>query len=156
MANLIEKNEISIPKYIKSELNFIEKGIVSHNIDGELYFIFKNSDAEISYYDDLDEILLDFDPILRDEFPSVRMIIRFFDKNSELFNTDYYFSIESEEEVNHLYSLYSSKNMNIIIYDDKKPICIKFALSKDDIVKINKIIEEIDSWFDKLGSFKDN
>ena len=64
MANLIEKNEISIPKYIKSELNFIEKGIVSHNIDGELYFIFKNSDAEFSYYDDLDEILLDFDPIL--------------------------------------------------------------------------------------------
>ena len=83
------------------------------------------------------------------------MIIRFFDKNSEIFNTDYYFSIESEE-VNHLYSLYSSKNMNIIIYDNKKPICIKFALSKDDIVKINKIIEEIDSWFDKLGSFKDN
>ena len=145
MANFIEKKELSIPKDIKSELNFIEKGLISHNIDGELYFILKYGDTVGSYYDELAKILLEFDPIMRDEFPSVRMIIRFYDKKSELFNFDYYFSIESELEVQHLYSLSASEYMNIIFYNLNSSICNKFALNSDDLDMIKEIIGEINT-----------
>jgi hypothetical protein len=145
MGIFIAKSEISIPKTIKSELNFIEKGLVSHNIDGELYFIIKNSDTEASYYDSLTEISLEFDPILRDEFPSVRMIIRFFDKNSEIFNIDHYFSVESEEEVKHLYYFSNSEHINVIFYTINKSTCNKFALNKNDLTIIKKIIEDINT-----------
>ncbi|NIP39378.1 MAG: hypothetical protein GWO07_12560 [Candidatus Dadabacteria bacterium] len=143
MAISTNNFEIVLPKSIKSELNFIEKGIVSHQIDGIIYYVFKDSRIESLDYMDIEKISLEFDPILRDEFPSVRMIIRFFENNTEIFNMDYYFSVESEQELIHLYDLSRSKHLNIIYYNDGTSVCSKYALNNDELETINKTIDEI-------------
>ncbi|HSG31111.1 MAG TPA: hypothetical protein VLB82_06140 [Thermodesulfobacteriota bacterium] len=145
MANFIDKQEIDLPKYIKSELKFIEKGIVSHKIEGKIYFIFKNNAKSRVNLDDIEEISVEFDPILRDEFPSVRMIIHFSDNYDELFNMDYYFSIESDKELEHLYDLYGSKIIQIIYYDKETSVCCNYSLNMDELKTISNTIEQIES-----------
>ncbi len=145
MAIFTDKFEINLPKSINSELKFIEKGIISHQINKNVYFIFKDRALETQNIHEIKEISVEFDPILRDEFPSVRMIIRFFDNTAELFNTDHYFSIESAQELEHLYDLSSSKSINIVFNYDNTSVCSKYALNKQEIETINKTIAQINS-----------
>ncbi|NIP31553.1 MAG: hypothetical protein GTN99_03320 [Candidatus Dadabacteria bacterium] len=145
MAIFTKKFDILLPKSIKSELNFIEKGIVSYYIQSELFFIIKNNGDETLNHEQIDEVLLEFDPILRDEFPSVRMIIRICSNKTELYNMDYYFSLESEQELNHLYDLSSSKFIKIIYPSSDNSVCCKYALNTLEVDTINKTLHEINS-----------
>jgi hypothetical protein len=145
MANFVDKHEVFLPKNINAELNFIEKGLISHKIDEILYFIYRYNDVDKAFYDNIDEVIMEFNPILRDEFPSVRMIIRFIDNKSEILSIDYYFSIESEQELEHLYCLSRSRYLNIIFNNSDTSDCYKFALNKDESQRINNIIEEIET-----------
>lgn len=143
MANFVDKHEVFLPKNIKAQLNFIEKGLISHKINEILYFIYQYNDVDKAFYDNIDEVIMEFNPILRDEFPSVRMIIRFIDNKSEILSIDYYFLIESEQELEHLYCLSRSHYLNIIFNNLDTSNCYKFALNKDESQRIENIIEEI-------------
>lgn len=145
MAKLFSKIHTALPDRITSELKYIKYGLVSHQIGEDIYFIYKNEEQSGPSYSQSDELLIQFDPILRDEFPSIRMIIRFIINGAEILSIPYYISVESEQEINHLYKLNRSDHINMIFFYDNKPICHKFELAESDIEEINKILKELDT-----------
>lgn len=145
MAKLISKIHTALPDKIISELKYIKYGLVSHQIGDDIYFIYKNEEQSESSYSQSDELLVQFDPILRDEFPSIRMILRFINNGTEILNIAHYISVESEQELNHLYRLSQSNHINMIFFYDNNHVCHKFELVESDIEEINKILKELDT-----------
>ncbi len=140
------KNKLVIlGDYIERELEFIEKGILSVIIENELYFIFKSKKSDIQSLQEINEISLDIDPIFRDEFPSIRAIIRFMKGNIEFYNIDHYFSLESNEEIEHLQMLYDDKFIKIVFYDTSVCFTKVFDINNEDISKLKNALDQIAS-----------
>lgn len=140
------KNKLVIlGDYIEKELEFIEKGILSVIIENELYFIFKSKKSDIQSLQEISEISLDIDPIFRDEFPSIRAIIRFMKENIEYYNIDHYFSLESDKEIEHLQMLDNDKFIKIVFYDTSVCFTKVFDINNEDISKLKNALDQIAS-----------
>lgn len=151
-----KSDQLLIPADIESELKFISRGIISFYVTGRLFFFFVSEQQEIELIGKTNNISLELDPILRDEFPSVRVIFTFYIDKFKVKNLDYYFSLESNDEMKHLQQLYNDRNIIFVLYSGSVQYMKKYKIGHSDLVSIKKVIDEIDYQVDKAGQFNDN
>ena len=138
-----------IPASITSELTFIRKGLLSYYIDDDLYFFYISDQEDIELLYQTNEITIELDAILRDEFPSIRDIFTFYLDKLKIKTLDHYFSLESDQELQHLQQLYEDNCINFILYQDSTKYIKKFYIKNDDLTFIRRTLDEIESQFDK-------
>jgi len=149
-------DQLLISAEIESELTFISRGIISFYVTDRLFFFFVSEQEEIELIGKTNNISLELDPILRDEFPSVRVIFTFYNDKLKVKNLDYYFLLESNDEMKHLQQLYNDRNIIFVLYSGSVQYMKKYEIGHTDLQLIKKVIDEIDYQFDKAGQFNDN
>jgi len=151
-----KSDQLLIPAEIESELKFISRGIISFYVTDRLFFFFVSEQQEIELIGTTNNISLELDPILRDEFPSVRVIFTFYIDKLKVKNLDYYISLESNDEIKHLQQLYDDRNIVFVLYSGSVQYIKKYEIGHSDLELIKKVIDEIDYQVDKAGQFNDN
>ena len=148
--------ELIIPREIENELSFINRGIVSFYLGGRLFFFFVSDQQELDLINKSNNISLELAPILRDEFPSVRVIFTFYMDKLKVKNFDHYFSLESIDDIKHLQQLYSDGKMILVLYADSPKYLKKYVISDSDLQFMKYVLDEIECQVDKTGQFNDN
>lgn len=151
-----KSDNIMLPPHIENELRFIKRGIITFYVGGSLFFFLVSEKHELDVISETNNISLELDPILRDEFPSVRVIFTFYIDKLKVKNIDHYFSLESNEEMEHLQRIYDDRSIVFVLYDNSVKCIKKYKLGKSDMQSIKTAIEEIDYQVDKTGQFNDN
>lgn len=151
-----KSDNLVIPTNIENELKFIKRGIISFYVGGSLFFFLVNEKQELDLIGESNNISLELDPILRDEFPSVRAIFTFYIDKLRVKNIDHFFSLESNEEMEHLQQLYEDRSLVFVLYDGSIKYIKKYKIRNSDLRMIKSVIEEINYQVDKTGHFNDN
>ena len=149
-------DELLIPREIITELNFINRGIVSFNVGGKLIYFFVSDEQELELIYGTNNISLELDPILRDEFPSVRVIITFYMDKLKVKTLDHYFSLESNDDMMHLQQLYMDGGMVFVLFNNSVKNVKNYKIGNDDLRLIKNVLHEIENHVDKTGHFNDN
>jgi len=98
-------------------LSFITSGCLAALIGEKTTFVFKGSQTEIELLSDVEQILFGFECIKRSEFPSVRMYFELSNRENKPYQFDYFFSVESNEEIGLLSRLRDQDSFDMIFFD---------------------------------------
>ncbi len=134
--------QIELPPEINLSLSFIETGCLATLIDGKVTFVFKGPKAEIELLRDT-QMLFGFECIKRPEFPSVRMYFESRDKKNKLYQFDYFFGIESDEEMGLLDRLKDQDSFDIIFFDSEIRHSKKISISQEEKKRIKSVLDEL-------------
>lgn len=121
-------------------LSFIASGCLAVLIDNKTAFVFK--EPQIEMLRDVEQILFGFECIKRPEFPSIRMYFELKDRENKLYKFDYFFGIESDEEIGLLSKLKDQDSFNIILFDSAI-MCLKgVEITQEEKKRIEYVLNE--------------
>lgn len=140
-----ETSEIEFSTELNTTLTFIESGFLPTSSDGKTVFIFKGSQDEIDSFKETDQIIFDFQCIKRLEFPSVRMSFELKDRSNKTYRFDYFFNIESDEEMELLERLEDQDYFEIILFDPKIEYSKRVEITEQGKEKIKTVLDEAKS-----------
>ena len=127
---------------LMTTLSFIDRGCLPNLIDGRTAFIFKAPREKIDSLKVIKNILFGLECIKRPEFPSVKMYFSLVDKNNKPHRFDYFFSIESGEDMELLEKLRDQDYLDMIFFSDKIEYLKRVKISNDDQEKIKSVTAE--------------
>ncbi|MBI2487315.1 MAG: hypothetical protein HYW01_10220 [Deltaproteobacteria bacterium] len=137
-----ETTEIEFSSELNMTLSFIESGFLPTSSDGKTVFIFKGSQDEIDSFKETDQVIFEFECIKRPEFPSVKMSLKLKDRSNKTYRFDYFFNVESDEEMELLERLEDQDYFDIIFFDSKIEYSKRVEITKNDKDKIKTVLVE--------------
>jgi hypothetical protein len=135
-------SKVELTPELMTTLSFIDRGCLPNLIDGKTAFIFKIPQEKIDSLKVIKNILFGLECIKRPEFPSVRMYFSLIDKKSKPHRFDYFFSIESDEDMELLQRLKDQDYLDMIFFSDKIECLKRVKISKTDKEKIRSVTDE--------------
>lgn len=111
-------------------------------IDDKTAFVFKGPQSEIEMLRDVKQILFGFECIKRPEFPSVRMYFELRDRENKLYQFDYFFGIESDEEIGFLSKLKDQDSFNMILFDSAIRYSKRVNITQEEKKRIESVLDE--------------
>ncbi len=130
---------------LKMTLSFIESGCLPAFLNDKMVFIFKLGLNDIESLKQTDRIIFEFECIKRLEFPSVRMNFELEDKSNRIYRFDYFFNIESDEDMELLGKLEAQHYFDLIFFDSKINYTKRIEITKEDKEKIKAVLDEAKS-----------
>jgi hypothetical protein len=127
---------------LMTTLSFIDRGCLPNLVDGKTAFIFKVPREKIDPLKVIKNILFGFECIKRPEFPSVKMYFSLIDKKNKRHRFDYFFSIESDEDMELLQRLKDQDYLDMIFFSDKIEYLKRVRISNIDKERIKTVIDE--------------
>ncbi|MGH7889869.1 MAG: hypothetical protein ACRENF_04890 [Thermodesulfobacteriota bacterium] len=140
-----EARQIEFSSDLKLTLSFIESGCLPASLRDKIVFIFKLGLNDIEFLKQTDQIVFEFECIKRPEFPSVRMNFEFDDKQNKAYRFDYFFNIESDEDMELLGKLEAQDYLDLIFLDSKIEYSKRIEITKKDKEKIKAVLDEAQS-----------
>jgi len=107
---------VELTHEIKMTLSFMESGCLATSLNDMTVFVFKGSHNEIESINNTSQIFFGLECIKRPEFPSVRMYFDLRDKSKKPFLFDYFFNIESDEDMKLLGKLAEQEKENLFCH----------------------------------------
>ena len=127
---------------LMTTLSFIDRGCLPNLIDGKTAFIFKVAQEKIDSLKNIKNILFGFECIKRPEFPSVKMYFSLIDKKNKPHRFDYFFSIESDVDMELLERLKDQDYLDMIFFSEKIEYLKRVKISNTDKDKIITVTAE--------------
>jgi hypothetical protein len=123
-------------------LSFIESGCLAASLNNKTVFVLKGSHNDIESIKKTSQILFWFECIKRPEFPSVRIYFDLKDKSNEPRVFEYFFNIESDEDMNLLGKLKEQDYFDIFFFDSDNAHSKRIKITEKDKEKIKKVIDQ--------------
>jgi hypothetical protein len=144
---LTQTDEETTPKVeltpeLMTTLSFIDQGCLPNLIDDKTAFIFKAPQEKIDSLKFIKTVLFGFECIKRPEFPSVKMYFTLIDKKNKPHRFDYFFGIESDEDMELLERLKDQDYLDLIFFSDKIEYLKRVKISNADKEKIKSVTAE--------------
>ncbi len=133
---------IELSHEIKMTLSFIESGCLATSLNNMTVFVFKGSHNEIESINKTSQIFFGLECIKRPEFPSVRMYFDLRDKSNKPYPFDYFFNIESDEDMKLLGKLLEQDYFDILFFDSRIAHSRRIEIAKKDKEKIEKVLDQ--------------
>ena len=131
---------VEFPKELMMTLSFIESGCLATSLNNMTVFVFKGSHNEIESINKTTQIFFGLECIKRPEFPSVRMYFDLRDKSNKPYLFDYFFNIESDEDMKLLGKLLEQDYFDILSFDSRIAHSRRIEITKKDKEKIEKVL----------------
>ncbi len=112
------------------------------SVNDETLFIFKHSQDVIDSLRGVEEITFELECLKRPEFPTIVMLFRLEDKKDTLYQFEYAFALESDQEIELLKRLSDQDHFCIHFYDTRIQYSRTVPLNKIDVERIRSMIVE--------------
>ncbi|HLE25273.1 MAG TPA: hypothetical protein VI935_06435 [Thermodesulfobacteriota bacterium] len=123
-------------------LSFMESGCLATSLNDMTVFVFKGSHNEIESINNTSQIFFGLECIKRPEFPSVRMYFDLRDKSKKPFLFDYFFNIESDEDMKLLGKLAEQDYFDILLFDSIISYSKRVEITKREKEKIKEVLDQ--------------
>ena len=133
---------VELTHEIKMTLSFMESGCLATSLNDMTVFVFKGSHNEIESINKTSQIFFGLECIKRPEFPSVRMYFDLRDKSNKPYPFDYFFNIESDEDMKLLGKLLEQDYFDILFFDSRIAHSRRIEIAKKDKEKIEKVLHQ--------------
>ncbi len=137
-----KRTRVELPHEIKMTLSFIESGCLATSLNNMTVFVFKGSHNEIESVNKTSQIFFGLECIKRPEFPSVRMYFDLRDKSNKPYLFDYFFNIESDDDMKLLGKLLEQDYFDILFFDSIIAHSRRIEMGKKDKEKIEKVLDQ--------------
>jgi len=137
-----KRDLIKLSSEIEMTLSFMESGCLPTLANGKTVFIFKGPQDEIESLRETEQVLFGFECIKRPEFPSVRMHFELRGKANKPYRFDYFFGIESEEEIELLGRLKYQDHFDMFFFDSEIRYSKRIEISEEEKRKIKAVFDE--------------
>jgi len=127
---------------LEISLSLIESGCIATSINKETVFILKESQEVIESLLGAEKISFELKCLKRPEFPSIVMLFYLGDNDNNSYRFEYFFGIESEEEMELLRKLSHQGQFYIYFFATKIEYSKRVSLDKNDAERINSMIIE--------------
>ncbi len=134
--------QLELSSEIEMSLSFIASGCLAALVDDKTAFVFKGYQSEIELLRDIEQILFGFEFIKRPEFPSVRMYFDLIARENKPYRFDYFFGIDSDEEIGLLSKLKDQDSFNIIFFDSIIKFSKKVDITREEKKRIESVLKE--------------
>ena len=138
----LKTTRVELPKELMMTLSFIESGCLATSLNNMTVFVFKGSHNEIESINKTSQIFFGLECIKRPEFPSVRMYFDLRDKSNKPYPFDYFFNIESDEDMKLLGKLLEQDYFDILFFDSRIAHSRRIEIAKKDKEKIEKVLDQ--------------
>jgi len=139
------RKEIKAPSEIGNEtvitLSMMESGCIFVFVEGSPVLILKCSGEDMTALKESDAISLGFELLDRPEFPCITATITVDTASGQQFRFDYYFSLESEEEIELLGLLRDRDYFDILYYDEDIERVRRAALTEAQRTELGSLLE---------------
>lgn len=132
---------VEFPKELMMTLSFIESGCLATSLNNMTVFVFKGSHNEIESINKTSRIFFGLECIKRPEFPSVRINFDLRDKSDKAYLFDYFFNIESDEDMKLLGNLKVQDYFDIFFFDSRIVHSRRIEITKKDKEKIENVLD---------------
>ena len=137
---------IELSPELKASLSFIESGCLATRINNNTGFVLKGTRDEISSLKQSEYISFGFECIRRPEFPSVRMYFELRGRDDNAQSFDYFFGIESDEDMELLRSLKGQHYFDILFSDsDEIKYSRRVRIKEEERKMLRAILDEATS-----------
>ena len=133
---------VELTHEIKMTLSFMESGCLATSLNDMTVFVFKGSHNEIESINNTSQIFFGLECIKRPEFPSVRMYFDLRDKSKKPFLFDYFFNIESDEDMKLLGKLAEQDYFDILLFDSIISYSKRVEITKREKEKIKEVLDQ--------------
>lgn len=133
---------ITLDHELELTLSLIESGCLATTLENKTSFIFKGDQRLIDSLKDTEKIRFDFECIKRKEFPSVVIHFDLLSKARLLYRFEYFFGIESTEEIKLLKNLKEQDHFDIYFLDSKIEFSKRVSITTEEKEKIGTVLEE--------------
>jgi hypothetical protein len=123
-------------------LSFIKSGCLAISLNDRTVFVLKGLHDEIESIKKADDIQFGLECIKRPEFPSVRMYFNLRDESNKSHSFDYFFNMDSNEEIKLLRRFKEQDYFDIFFTDSKTVHSKRITLTKEDKDKIKAVLDE--------------
>lgn len=138
----LKTTRVELPKELMMTLSFIESGCLATSLNNKTAFIYKASHNEIKSIRETSQILFGLECIKRPEFPSVRILFDIRDKSNKPYPFDYFFNIESEEEMKLLRNLSEQDHFDMLFFDSSVAYSKRIDIAKKDKEEIKQVLDQ--------------
>jgi hypothetical protein len=135
-------SQVELPQELNMSLSFIESGCLAAELNNRTTFILKDTQKIIDLLKETNQILFGFECIKRPEFPSVRMYFHLKDKVGNPFQFDYFFGIESDEEMKLLGKLKGQDYFDILFFSSKIEYIKRVEITEKDKERIKAALDK--------------
>ena len=135
------RESFEINSELEIALSLIESGCLATLIDNRTTFIYKGAQEIIDSIGDINEISFDLNCIKKQEFPSVVMQF-YLVSNINKFKFEYFFALESQQEMRLLESLKDQDHFDIYFIDSNLEFSKRIPIREIDKDSIRSVILE--------------
>jgi hypothetical protein len=135
---------ITLDPELELTLSLIESGCLATTLENKTSFILKGDQRLIDSLKDTEteKIRFDLECIKRKEFPSVVIHFDLLSKARLLYRFEYFFGIESSEEIKLLKNLKEQDHFDIYFLDSKIEYSKRVSITTEEKEKIGTVLEE--------------
>ena len=133
---------ITLDHELELTLSLIESGCLATTLENKTSFIFKGDQRLIDSLKNTEKIRFDLECIKRKEFPSVVIHFYLLSKARLLYRFEYFFGIESSEEIELLENLKEQDHFDIYFLDSKIEYSKRVSITTEEKEKIGTVLEE--------------
>lgn len=130
-------------------LSQIESGCLIIPYEERAVMILKCGEEEAQDLSGLNSLSISTELIERPEFPTIAAYIKLTTKNTKLYDYEYFFNVESSEEMELFEKISKQSNIEIILYDDSNMILKRLELNQTDRSLMTSMLEKAGQLFDK-------
>lgn len=135
------KNVLQLNSELEISLSLIESGCITASVNDETYFIFKHSEDVIDSLRRVKKVTFQLECLKRPEFPTIVMLF-FLEGNKNLYQFEYSFAVESDQEIELLKNLSEQDRFCIYFFDTRIQYSKTVSLNKIDADRIKSIMVE--------------
>lgn len=130
-------------------LSQIVSGCLFVPYNESVLMIIKDSTHEIEKLLDYSDVRIKTELIERPEFPNIVAYIKFGHHNDESYNYEYYFNVESSEELELFRLLAESKKLETVFYDETTSSIKRIKVDDKDRALMSTVYQKAVHMFDK-------
>ncbi|MEQ9619974.1 MAG: hypothetical protein RIG61_12480 [Deltaproteobacteria bacterium] len=154
LKNLFNKSglKIDLPELnpdTELSLSLIESGCVFVSVGNKTALIIKSAADDLKILQQSNRIYIDFELIKRPEFPTLGAYVIFETGTGAALRFEYFFNIESSEEMELLETLVDQDNFDIILYDGAIKHLKRTTISGDKKKELASLLTGAGEKFDK-------
>ena len=128
---------------LEIELSIIDSGLIITEVENKVIFIIKDSATMIRGFTNLKSASLNFTSIPRPEFPAISAELKLKTDRGLSVKYDYFFTVESEYELNLLRTIINQNEINLYLLTDIPEKCVKIEIERHEIDQLENCLREI-------------
>lgn len=140
---------IELPNDTLITLSQIESGCLFIQIEERALMILKENESVIENLSGLNSISINSELIERPEFPTIAAYIKVVTKSGETYGYEYFFNIESSEEMELYENITQQKKIEIVLYDESNMIIKQLKIDENDRAMMTSMLPRARQLFDK-------